>query len=255
MFELTNKVAVVTGASSGIGYEAAIAYAKAGADMAVLARRKDKLDDLASKINSLGSRAIAIQCDISKEEDVKKSIELILNNFKTIDILLNNAGIAVRGSVDTLTEEAWDLSMNTNLKGAFLMCKYVIPHMKNKRYGKIINIASENAFFADKADIAARHSYNTSKAGVIGLTTGMAATYAKYGITVNSICPGLFESEMTAPIMSKIENFEENYNAMCPMSRLCNKDASYGTILYFSSDASSYVTGQNIFVDGGISII
>ena len=97
MFELTNKVAVVTGASSGIGYEAAIAYAKASADVAVLARRKDKLDDLATKINSLGRRAIAIQCDISKEEDVKKSIELILNNFKTIDILLNNAGIAVRG--------------------------------------------------------------------------------------------------------------------------------------------------------------
>lgn len=255
MFELNNKIAVVTGASSGIGYEAAIAYAKAGANVAVLARRKDKLDNLVTQINSLGHEAIAIQCDISKEDNVKKSIEQIISKFNTIDILLNNAGIAVRGGVDTLSEEMWDLSMNTNVKGVFLMCKYVIPHMKNKRYGKIVNIASENAFFADKADIAARHSYNASKAGVIGLTKGMAATYAKYGITVNSICPGLFESEMTSPIISNVKNFEESYNSMCPISRLSNRDELNGTILYFSSDASSYVTGQNIFVDGGISII
>lgn len=255
MFELNNKVAVITGASSGLGHDAALAYAEAGADIAVLARRKEKLDDLVNEINKLGRTAIAVQCDVSKEDSVKNAVDTVINKFDKIDILLNNAGVAVRGGVESLNENDWDLSMNTNVKGIYLMCKYIIPYMKKDNYGKIVNVSSVNAFIGDKQDLFIRHSYNASKAAVIGLTTGMAASYAKYNITCNAVCPGLFESEMTENTLFKSQDFLNAYNHACPANRPAKKGELNGTILYFSSDASSYVTGQHVIVDGGTSIV
>lgn len=255
MFELNGKIAVVTGASSGLGRDAALAYAKEGANVCLLARRAEKIEDLAKEIESLGVKAIAIKCDVTKEEEIKTAVEAIINRFGRIDILLNNAGIAVRGGVDTLSEEDWDKSMDTNVKGIYLVSKYVIPIMKNQNYGKVVNISSINALLADKSDIFIRHSYNASKAAVLGLSKGMAASYAKFGITVNSICPGLFESEMTEDTLFKSQEFLKSYNMLCPASRPAKKGELNGTILYFSSDASSYVTGQHIVVDGGLSIV
>lgn len=255
MFELNGKIAVVTGASSGLGKDAAIAYAKEGANVCLLARRAEKIEDLAKEIESLGVKAIALKCDVTKEEEIKTAVEAIINRFGRIDILLNNAGIAVRGGVDTLSEEDWDKSMDTNVKGIYLVSKYVIPIMKNQNYGKVVNISSINALLADKSDIFIRHSYNASKAAVLGLSKGMAASYAKFGITVNSICPGLFESEMTEDTLFKSQEFLKSYNMLCPASRPAKKGELNGTILYFSSDASSYVTGQHIVVDGGLSIV
>ena len=255
MFELKGKIAVVTGASSGLGKDAAIAYAKEGANVCLLARRAEKIEDLAKETESLGVKAIALKCDVTKEEEIKTAVEAIINRFGRIDILLNNAGIAVRGGVDTLSEEDWDKSMDTNVKGIYLVSKYVIPIMKNQNYGKVVNISSINALLADKSDIFIRHSYNASKAAVLGLSKGMAASYAKFGITVNSICPGLFESEMTEDTLFKSQEFLKSYNMLCPASRPAKKGELNGTILYFSSDASSYVTGQHIVVDGGVSIV
>lgn len=255
MFELNGKIAVVTGASSGLGRDAALAYAKEGANVCLLARRAEKIEDLAKEIESLGVKAIALKCDVTKEEEIKTAVEAIINRFGRIDILLNNAGIAVRGGVDTLSEEDWDKSMDTNVKGIYLVSKYVIPIMKNQNYGKVVNISSINALLADKSDIFIRHSYNASKAAVLGLSKGMAASYAKFGITVNSICPGLFESEMTEDTLFKSQEFLKSYNMLCPASRPAKKGELNGTILYFSSDASSYVTGQHIVVDGGLSIV
>ncbi len=255
MFELKGKIAVVTGASSGLGKDAAIAYAKEGANVCLLARRAEKIEDLAKETESLGVKAIALKCDVTKEEEIKTAVEAIINRFGRIDILLNNAGIAVRGGVDTLSEEDWDKSMDTNVKGIYLVSKYVIPIMKNQNYGKVVNISSINALLADKSDIFIRHSYNASKAAVLGLSKGMAASYAKFGITVNSICPGLFESEMTEDTLFKSQEFLKSYNMLCPASRPAKKGELNGTILYFSSDASSYVTGQHIVVDGGLSIV
>lgn len=255
MFELNGKIAVVTGASSGLGKDAAIAYAKEGANVCLLARRAEKIEDLAKEIESLGVKAIALKCDVTKEEEIKTAVEAIINRFGRIDILLNNAGIAVRGGVDTLSEEDWDKSMDTNVKGIYLVSKYVIPIMKNQNYGKVVNISSINALLADKSDIFIRHSYNASKAAVLGLSKGMAASYAKFAITVNSICPGLFESEMTEDTLFKSQEFLKSYNMLCPASRPAKKGELNGTILYFSSDASSYVTGQHIVVDGGLSIV
>jgi gluconate 5-dehydrogenase len=255
LFDLTGKVAVVTGASSGLGADAALAYAKAGADVALLARRVEKLEKVKTEIEKTGRKAIAVGCDVSDENKVKAAIEQVLDAFGRIDILLNDAGVAVGGGVDTLTVEDWDKSFNTNVKGIFLVCKYVIPHMKEQNYGKIVNVASINAVIADKGDMFIRHSYNASKSAVLGLTKGMAASYARYGITVNAVGPGLFESEMTSGTLFKSDEFLKSYNYTNPAGRPGKRGELNGTILYFSSDASSYVQGQFVIVDGGSAIV
>lgn len=255
MFDLKGKVAVVTGASSGLGADAAIAYAENGADVAVLARRIEKLDSVAAQIRAMGRRALAVQCDVASEESVKAAIEKVINEFGKIDILLNNAGVAVRGGVHTLSEEEWDKSMDTNVKSCYLTSKYVIPHMMEQNYGKIVHVSSVNAKIADKNDMFIRHGYNTSKAAVLGLTLGMACSYGRYNITVNAIGPGLFETEMTENSLFKSEKFLQSYNMQCPMDRPARKGELNGTVLYLSSDASSYVTGQYIVVDGGTCLV
>ncbi|EUJ31660.1 short-chain dehydrogenase/reductase SDR [Listeria floridensis FSL S10-1187] len=255
MFDLTGKVAVVTGASSGLGRDAALSYADYGADVALLARRKDKLDELAKEITAKGRKAVAIACDVGDEESVKAASEEILKAFSKVDILLNNAGVAFRGAVHELPTEDWEKSMDINVKGIYLMSKYIVPQMKEQKYGKIVNIASINAIVADKGPDLARHAYNASKAAVRGLTMGMAATYMEDNITVNSIGPGLFESEMTADSLFKHEGFMNLYNSLTPASRPGRKGELNGTIIYLSSDASSYVTSQHIIVDGGFSIV
>lgn len=254
LFDLTGKVAVITGASSGLGADAAIAYAEAGASVALLARRIEKLTEVKAKVESLGVKAITVVCDITQEESVKAAMETVLKEFGQIDILLNNAGIAVRGGVDSMTEQEWNLAFDTNVKGIFLASKYVVPHMKERGYGKIVNIASVNAVVADKSDLFIRHSYNASKSAVLGLTKGMACSYAKFGITVNAIGPALFESEMTSGTLFKSEQFLNTYNMLNPSGRPGARGELNGTILYLSCDTSSYVQGQFIVVDGGGSI-
>ncbi|MGC4020049.1 MAG: SDR family oxidoreductase [Muricomes sp.] len=255
MYDLTGKVAVVTGASSGLGADAARAYAQAGANVALLARRKEKLEALSEELKAMGVDAQAVCCDVSDEESVSLAISEVIAHFGKIDILLNNAGIAVRGGVDTLTVEDWDKSMDINVKGIFLVSKYVVPEMKKQNYGKIVNISSVNALIGDKNDIFIRHSYNASKSAVLGLSLGMAASYGQFGITVNSVCPGLFESEMTEGTLFKSQDFLNAYSYTCPMSRPGKRGEVSGPILFFSSDASSYVTGQHIVVDGGTSLV
>ena len=255
LFGLKGQVAVVTGASSGLGADAARAYAAYGANVALLARRKERLDALAEELRKTGVEALPIACDVSKEEEIKRAVDEVIARFGKIDILLNNAGIAVPGGVETLSPADWDRSMDVNVKSVFLMCKYVVPHMRARHYGKIVNISSVNATLADKVPELWRHAYNASKAAVRGLTLGMAASYAADNITVNSIGPGLFESEMTENTLFKHEAFMKMYNALTPASRPGAKGELNGTILYFSSAASSYVTGQHIIVAGGFSFV
>lgn len=255
LFDLKGRVAVVTGASSGLGADAAIAYAEYGAGVALLARRIEKLEEIAKEIRGRGGRALAVECDVESEESVKKAVGEVMEHFGRIDILLNNAGVAKIGGVDEVPVEDWDKTLNVNLRGVFLVSRYVIPHMRAQKYGKVVNISSINAVIADKTPELWRHAYNASKAAVRGLTIGMAASYGMDNITVNSIGPGLFESEMTENTLFKHEGFMKLYNALDPMSRPGRHGELNGTIIYLSSDASSYVTGQNIIVDGGMSIV
>lgn len=255
LFDLAGRVAVVTGASSGLGRDAAMAYAQAGADVALLARRIDRLEEVKRGIEKIGRKALAVACDVTDEESVKNACNIVLEHFGKVDILLNNAGIAIRGSVEELSVEDWDKVMNTNVRSIFLMTKYLIPQMRERKYGKIVNIASVNAIVADKVPILARHSYNASKAAVRGLTMGLAASYAIDGITVNSVGPGLFESEMTSGTLFANEAFMHMYNNMNPTGRPGERGELNGTILFLSSDASSYVNSQHVIVDGGISIV
>ncbi|MDR2620265.1 MAG: SDR family oxidoreductase [Propionibacteriaceae bacterium] len=255
LFDLTGKVAVVTGASSGLGAAAAIAYAEHGADVALLARRADKLQQTAEQITALGRKALAVTCDVASEESVKAAIDQVAAEFGHIDILLNNAGIAVRGAVDQLDKADWDRIVATNLTGVYLVSKYVVPHLKAAGGGRIVNIASINAAIADKPAALARHAYNATKRGVQGLTMGMAASYGEFNITVNDLGPGLFETEMTENSLFKVDSFLNMYNALTPLGRPGAKGELNGPIIFLSSPASSYVTGQHILVDGGMSIV
>ena len=254
-FDLKGKVAVVTGASGGLGADAARAYAQEGADVALLARRKERLNSLAYEIESAGVKALPVQCDVADEESVKNAIEEVIKHFGKIDILLNNAGIAVRGGVHSLSVEDWDKGMDVNVKGIFLVSKYVLPHMMKSNYGKIVNTSSINSIAGDKSEMFIRHVYNASKAAVRGLTMGMACSYGKYGITVNAVAPALFESEMTSNTLFKSEEFLERYSNVVPLNRPAKKGELNGPIIFLSSDASSYITGQTIFVDGGFSVV
>lgn len=255
LFDLTGKVAVVTGASSGLGWDAALAYAEYGADVALIARRYERLVELREKIErETGRKAYAVKCDVSKEDEVKAAIDAITAKFGKIDILLNDAGTNILGDVVNLSSHDWNTVIGTNLTGDFLMCKYVIPGMIERKYGKIVNIASVNAIIADKDDWIQRPAYNASKAGVVGLTKAMATALAKHGITVNAIGPGLFPTEMTVPLFG----LEPYMNAFCqknPAGRPATPGELNGAVIFMSSDASSYCTGQFIMIDGADTIV
>ena len=143
LFDLSGRVAVVTGASSGLGADAARAYAEYGADVALLARRRDRLEALAAEIEKTGRRALAVACDVSDEASVKAAVEEVIARFGKADILLNDAGVAVPGTVEEIAAEDWDRAMAINVKGMYLMCKYIVPYMRKQKYGRIVNIASE----------------------------------------------------------------------------------------------------------------
>ncbi|WP_243118408.1 SDR family NAD(P)-dependent oxidoreductase [Actinomyces wuliandei] len=255
LFSIRGKNAVVVGASSGLGADAARAYAQAGANVALLARRTDRLEALRPELEAHGVTVVAAGWDVTDEASCQAAVEKVLAELDTIDILLNNAGVAVGGGVETLSDEDWDTSLGTNVKGIAHVSKYVIPHMKEAHYGRVVNIASVNAVIADKTDAFIRHSYNASKAAVTGLTKGMAASYARYGITVNALGPGLFPSEMTQHTLFASQEFLAAYNTLNPAGRPGASGELNGPVLFLSSDACSYVQGQFIAVDGGMTIV
>nr|WP_216857281.1 glucose 1-dehydrogenase [Paenibacillus tritici] len=249
--DLSGKVAVVTGAAGGIGAQLSQALAGQGADVALLDLSVDELDTTRQQIESQGRRALPLRCDVACETEIAAAVASILEYFGRLDILVNNAGVASAGSVEELAEAEWDRVMDINVKSIFLMSKAVIPAMKERQQGRIINMASICGVNGSK--LAALHAYNASKGAVVNLTRGMGATLAPYGITVNAIGPSLFPSVMTRGLYQ--DSFLEQYNTLCPMGRPGNPDELNGAALYFASDASSYTTGQTLYVDGGWTAI
>jgi len=244
MFDLSGKVAVVTGASRGLGKAISIGLAEAGADVIVT----DVLNanETVEEIRKLGRKSIGLKMDVSKKEDVSSMVNQALKKFDRIDILVNNAGIYRAAPAETAKEEDWDKILAINLKGQFLCSQEVGKQMIKQKSGKIINIAS----VAGKSAFAQSVAYNASKAGVILLTKTLAVEWGKHNINVNAICPGVFSTQMTEDFL-KSEDFLRMIKARVPMERCGEPRELVGAAVYLASKASDYVTGHALVVDGG----
>jgi len=243
--ELNGKVALVTGAAQGIGKAIALLLAQKGADIVISDINLEKAEETAKEVEVIGQRAMAIKVDVANTNDVECMIEAVLERFGQIDILVNNAGIVRDKLILRMTEEDWDAVLNVNLKGTFNCTKAVVKHMSKQRRGKIVNIAS----VVGEMGNAGQANYSASKAGVIGLTKTIAREFAQRGINVNAIAPGYIETPMTEVLPEKVK---EELRRMIPMERLGRPEDVAEAVLFLVSEASGYITGQVLNVNGGI---
>lgn len=252
LFDLTGKTAIITGASSGLGVQFAKALAKQGADIAIVARRVEKLNKVKDEIRDLGVRCIAVKCDVLDNEEIKETVAKVMEEFGKIDILINNAGIGLYDRAEVQSDEIWEKMIATNLSSVYYFAREVGKHMVENKYGKIINIGSIHSSVAMTG--LPLSAYCTTKGGVLMMTKALANEWAKYNITVNAIGPAYFESEMTAQVVDD-ESFLQLIKAYCPMGRIGKTGELDGAVVYFASDASSYTTGQILTIDGGWTTI
>ncbi len=252
MFDLHGRVAVVTGASSGLGLQMATGFAKQGADLVIMARRIEKLEIVAEKIRALGVKCLPIQCDVTDTNAVNKAAQEAIKFYGKVDILVNNAGAAKNAGVLEMTDEEWDFTMQTDLTSVFKVTRAFSKYMVEKRYGRIINIASIYGEVGNTAiDTVAYHS---SKGGVINFTRAVAAELAKYNITCNTISPGYFETELTTDTLNT-EYFTQYMKTTVPLGRYGHEGELNPAAIFLASDEASYITGQNIKVDGGYTSV
>ncbi|MEW6666756.1 MAG: glucose 1-dehydrogenase [Thermodesulfobacteriota bacterium] len=249
LFDLHGKTAMVTGGNRGLGEVAAMALAKAGADVAVCGRKKQDLDRVCSAIQSLGRKSGAFILDVTSKQSVHEGVKRILLEFGKMDILVNNAGVNYRVPVLEFPEEEWDLILKTNLKGYFLVAQAVAPHMIEKGYGKVINMSSILGTVALPNQVA----YASAKGGVDQMTKVMALEWAKKGVRVNAIGPTYFETELVAQLRNDPERFQF-INERTPMGRWGYPPELEGIIIFLASQASDFITGQTIYIDGGWTI-
>jgi gluconate 5-dehydrogenase len=252
MFDLKGKVALVTGASSGLGVQFAKALAEQGADLAIMARRQEKLDDVRKTIEGMGVRCLALKCDVLKNDEIKAVVNKVKEHYGRIDILVNNAGTARSNPAESQSDDDWNAVINTNLNSVYFVAREVGKVMIEQRYGKIINVGSIHSSVAMAT--SPLNAYCTSKGGVLMLTKALAAEWAKYNITVNAIGPAYFPSEMTDTVMSN-PAFANIVKTYCPAGRPGKEGELDGAVIYFASDASSYTTGQLLSIDGGWTAI
>jgi len=243
--ELKGKVALVTGGAQGIGKAVALMLAHHGADVIVADVNLEKAQETAKEVEATGRGAMAVKVDITRLNDVEQMVESAIARFGKVDILINNAGIARDKLILRMTEEDWDAVLDVNLKGTFHCTKTVIKHMSKQRSGKIVNIAS----VVGEMGNAGQANYSASKAGVIGLTKTVAREFAQRGINVNAIAPGYIQTPMTDVLPDKAK---EELKRMIPMERLGQPEDVAHAVLFLVSEASSYITGQVLNVNGGI---
>ncbi|MGM0839809.1 MAG: SDR family NAD(P)-dependent oxidoreductase [Bacillota bacterium] len=248
-FSLNDKLAVVTGAGRGIGRALSIGLAEAGADVVLLSRTRNDLEDTASEIEKLGRRAYIIPTDVTSREEIRKAISYIEDQNRSIDILINNAGMNIRSTALEVTDQEWQTIMDTNLKSAFMMSQEAGKHMMEKNQGKIINIASVAGHVALRTGVV----YASTKAAMIQMTKVLAMEWGKYNINVNSIGPWYFKTPLTEELLQN-EEYVNDILAVTPLKRIGELEELVGPAVFLSSDASNYVTGQTIFVDGGMTI-
>jgi NAD(P)-dependent dehydrogenase (short-subunit alcohol dehydrogenase family) len=243
---LSGKLAVVTGASKGLGKAMALALAKSGATVALVSRDAEKLKSVASEIASLDGSAAAFVADVTDEEQVLRLEREVSQQLGRVQILINNAGINIRKHLVDFTLEEWQSVLDTNLTSVFLMCRAFVPHMRGAGYGRILNMTS----IMSHVSLPGRSAYSSSKAAVLGLIRALALELAPESITVNGISPGPFGTEMNTPIM---QNPEANaqFLASIPAGRWGKVDEIGALACYLCSDAAGFITGTDILIDGG----
>ena len=253
-FNLTGQTAIVTGASGGLGVQMAKALAAQGANIAILARRQDKIDAVAADIaREYGVLTQAVQCDITSTEAVEQAVQAVLDKFGRIDILINNAGTGAVAPAEDITDEQFDHEMQVDLFGTFKVAREVAKKaMIPAGYGRIINIASMYGLVGNK--IAGSAPYHAAKGGVVNLTRALAAEWSSKGITVNAICPGYFYTPLTQETLDS-EFFQQHAKANIPAERYGNEGELDTAAIFLASPASSYVTGVALPVDGGYTAI
>jgi len=252
MFDLKGRVAAITGASSGLGLQMAKGFAKQGADLVIMARRIERLEKIAEEIRALGVKCLPLKCDVTDTESVNKAAEAAIKEYGKVDILVNCAGSAKNAGVLNMTDEEWDFTVETDLTSVFKVTRAFAKYMVEKKYGRIINIASMYGLVGNTAlDTVA---YHASKGGVVNFTRAVAAELAKYNITCNAICPGYFETELTIDTL-KTESFTNYMKATVPMGRYGREGELNAAAIFLASDEASYVTGVILPVDGGYTAV
>ena len=246
-FRLDGRRALVTGGSRGLGRVMAEALAEAGADVAITSRSADSAAEAAVAIAGATGRTVrGYAADVQMSEAIAGLAEEVEATLGPVDILVNNAGVNIRGASDQLTEADWDTVIDTNLKGPFLCARLFGPRMAARGWGRVINVGS----ILSVVGIAGRAPYAASKAGIVNLTRVLALEWADRGVTVNAICPGPFGTEMNKPLLDDPEKFKA-FVAKIPMGRWGELPEIAGVTVFLASDASSFVTGSSVFVDGG----
>ncbi len=248
-FSLNGKVALVTGGSRGIGEATALAFARAGADVAVSSRKIEELERVAGEIRKLGRKSLAVAAHTGRLDEIKSLVDKVKAEFGRIDILVNNAGMSpTLSSVLDVEERLWDSIMNLNVKGLFFLSQAVARMMKEHGGGRIINVASIDGIKPEKLVSV----YSISKAAVIMVTKAMALELAQYGIRVNAIAPGLIQTKMSQGRFDNIPGDKEWVLSRTPLGRIGRPEEIAAAMVYLASDASSFVTGETLAVNGGI---
>lgn len=250
LFDLTGKVAIVTGGNGGLGKGIAIGLARAGANIVIAARDTNRNILSASEIEAFGSNVLTVTTDVTIEEEVKALVQRTIDAFGGVDILVNNAGISIRKRPEEYSMEEWDMVQHVNLRGAFLCSREVYPHMKSSGSGKIINIASMTSIFG--SDWSA--SYSASKGGMVQMARSLSAAWAKDNIQVNCILPGWFVTNLTSSMPEQDPARYLGITQRIPAGRWGDPSDLQGVAVLLAGPASAYITGAAIPVDGGYSI-
>ena len=250
-FDLSGRIAIVTGGSSGIGHEIAKTLARKGARVAISNRRKEEGERAARAITEMGGEALAVPADVSQKKSVEEMVQKVLKQFGRIDILVNSAGINIRKSALDFDESDWDQVIDINLKGTFLTCQAVGRIMVEQKRGKIINISSA----VEKIGMEMRIAYCASKGGVSQLTKSLAIEWAPYGVNVNAVGPGFTRTALLVKLIEQDPTFVPMVQRRVPLGRLGLPEEVASVVLLLASDAGDYITGQTFFVDGGWTIL